>query len=46
VDTSQFKAGNQDNRRGRPYAVNGLFAAGCARHGVPQVLFDIENGEG
>lgn len=26
--------------------VNGAFAAGCRRHGVPMILFDIDKGEG
>lgn len=26
--------------------VNGVFAAGCARHGIPTSMFNIDKGEG
>lgn len=44
---SEFKAVNTASKTsGDRYAEDGIFMMGCARHGVPNRLYDIHGGEG
>lgn len=44
---NNFKAASNNKRKlNQRYAENGVFSMGCARHGVPDRLYDIKGGEG
>ena len=34
------------NFRRKAYDINGVFATGCAKHGIPFLMYNIKNGEG
>ncbi|GAA5804765.1 hypothetical protein HPULCUR_010272 [Helicostylum pulchrum] len=44
---NNFKATSSNNRKlNQRYAENGVFSMGCARHGIPERLYNISGGEG
>ncbi|KAG2230477.1 hypothetical protein INT48_002995 [Thamnidium elegans] len=44
---NKFKATSNNNRQlNKRYAENSVFSMGCARHGIPERLYNISGGEG
>lgn len=43
---NNFKASIATAKQGVKFDENGVFTAGCARHGVPYLMHDISGGEG
>lgn len=44
---SKFVAANENSHtKSDRYDENGVFSMGCARHGIPERLYDIYGGEG